>query len=404
MTPRVAAPAAATARAGSEAAVQAGHGSVSATAPHTPVTRLRLEPAPEALVFRSACEGFERIAVPDVHLHEGDLLVRVELATVCGSDRHTAAGLRHESTPLVLGHEQVGRIIAVGPGALPRSVDDRPLAIGDRIVWAVAVSCGTCARCRSGLENKCLHLRKYGHTRTSRGWELTGGFATHVHVVAGSAVVKVPEDLPAAVAAPASCATATVVAALDAAAALRPVDGGIVVVSGCGMLGLTAVALARAAGATVIGVDPDPERRRQAMLFGAAEAVAPGREALASAVSRASSSTDADGFTVALELSGAGSAIVDLLATAGVGAAIVLVGSVFPAAPVPVSAEDVVRRLLTITGVHNYRPEHLLRAVAFLRAADHALFGSLVEKAITMPELPAAISAPSAAARIAVRP
>lgn len=85
-------------------------------------------------------------------------------------------------------------------------------------------------------------------------------------------------------------------------------------------------------------------------------------------------------------------------------ATIVLVGSVFPAPPVPVSAEEVVRRLLTVTGVHNYRPEHLLRAVAFLHGADHALFAGLVGEPTSLRQLPEALSVPTAAARVAVRP
>jgi D-arabinose 1-dehydrogenase-like Zn-dependent alcohol dehydrogenase len=55
----------------------------------------------------------QTIAVPGVALREGDVLVAIELATVCGSDVHTVAGHRTAPTPLVLGHEYVGRIVAI---------------------------------------------------------------------------------------------------------------------------------------------------------------------------------------------------------------------------------------------------------------------------------------------------
>lgn len=367
---------------------------------------LRLDGTPEALVFRGAA-GFELVAIPGVELSPGDLLVRIELATVCGSDRHTANGLREEATPLVLGHEQVGRIVALGPGAPPIGADGAQLAVGDRVVWGVAVACGSCPRCRRGLPQKCLGLRKYGHARIQRGWELSGGFATHVHVVAGSDVVRVPEDIPAEVLAPASCATATVVAAIEAAG--QPIDGELVAVSGCGMLGLTAIAMACAAGATVVGIDPDPRRRRQAVDFGAAVACEPGTPALREAIARAARSrrrvAGATGFTAAFEMSGANDAVSALLDAAAVGASIVLVGHVFPSPPLLIDPELVVRRLLTLTGVHNYRGEHLVRAVEFLRTADHEAFGSLVDDTVPLADAAAAIARPpSRGARIGIRP
>lgn len=372
-----------------------------------PTTMPRLERTPEALVFRGVGDGFEHVAVPGVQLGAGDLLARVELATVCGSDRHTAAGHRDEATPLVLGHEQVGRIVAVGPGEAPRSVDDLPLGVGDRIVWGVAVACKACDRCRRGLTNKCLHLRKYGHTRIDRGWELNGGFATHVHVVAGSDIVRVPDDVPAEVLAPASCATATVVAAIEAAG--RPLRGEIVVVSGCGMLGLTTIAIAHAAGAIVVGIDPDPQRRRQARAFGAAVVCAPGAPALREAIEHAAAPkrrlSRTTGFAAAFEMSGSNGAVTSLLATADVGASIVLVGHVFPSPPLAIDPEHLVRNVLTITGVHNYRGEHLLRAVEFLRGADHDRFASLVGDIVSLSDAASALAAaPAHGARTGIRP
>ncbi|MBO9578478.1 MAG: alcohol dehydrogenase catalytic domain-containing protein, partial [Microbacteriaceae bacterium] len=228
--------------------------------------------------------ALERIAVTELVLREGEALVAVELATVCGSDLHTAAGHRKVAVPQVLGHEQVGRVVALGPGLPALAVDGSALAVGDRIVWAVTIGCGSCRMCLRGLSNKCEHLAKYGHEQTRRGWELNGGIATHVHLLARTAIVKVGEELPAEVLAPASCATATVAAVLAAAEQVQPIDGEVVVVSGCGMLGLTAVAMATEAGARVVALDPSPARRALAWDFGADAVAAPAAETVREAV------------------------------------------------------------------------------------------------------------------------
>lgn len=362
------------------------------TTTQTPAgVRVALEPAAEAYAFIGADHPLQRIAVTEVTLREGELLAAVELATVCGSDLHTALGHRAVALPQVLGHEQVGRIVALGPGEPAATLEGVPLSVGDRIVWGVAIDCGDCLMCAQGMPNKCLHLQKYGHERVRRGWELSGGIATHVHLLARTVIVRARDWIPAEVLAPASCATATVAAVIDAAERVRPLTGETVLVSGCGMLGLTAVAMARDRGAHVVAVDRDPRRRALALEFGAAAVHSPGRAP--------------DGYAIALELSGAGEAVADLIAGAGTGGVVVLAGSVFDAPAVQVSAESIVRRLLTIRGVHNYRPEHLQDAVRFLERADHDLFASLVGRTVPFADAAQALTTPATVgARIAVRP
>jgi len=332
--------------------------------------------AMEAQVFRGPGLPFEAVAVPELALAHGEALVAVELATICGSDVHTVQGARSTPLPLVLGHEQIGRVVALGPGRAPRTVDGVPLEIGRRIVWGVAIDCGRCRYCHGGLPQKCVSLRKYGHARMARGWELSGGFASHVHLRARTPIVAIEESAPAELFAPASCSTATVMAALDAARGIRPLAGAVVAVSGCGMLGLTAVAAAVAEGATVVATDPDAERRAAAREFGAAAVGDGTADGLAQALRRIP--TARSGYHVALELSGSPSAVQSLLAAGDLGAVLVLVGSVAPTSTVSVDPEQVVRRLLTIRGVHNYAPEHLLQAVRFLERPESGPLASLV--------------------------
>ncbi|HEX4357117.1 MAG TPA: alcohol dehydrogenase catalytic domain-containing protein [Pseudonocardia sp.] len=291
-------------------------------------------------------------------LRAGHALVRIGLATVCGSDLHTVLGHRRSPSPSVLGHEQVGVVAAVSTASPPRYPDGSPLLEGDRVVWSVTASCGHCDRCRGGLGHKCRTLRKYGHQQLTRDWLLSGGFATHCELVAGTTVVRVPDHVPDAVAAPASCATATVAAALAAAG---PLAGRRVLVTGAGLLGVTATAMATEAGAEVAVVDPDPARRALAARFGAVAGI--GTDSEISAVG------DFGEVDVAVELSGHPGAVERCLASLRTGGRAVLAGSVSAGRPAALDAERLVRGLHTLTGVYNYRPADLVTAVGFL--AEH---------------------------------
>lgn len=369
-----------------------------------------ISPAPMAMVWEGPSARHAAIAVPGTMLCSGEALVQVELATICGSDVHTALGHRPSAAPLVLGHEQVGRVVAVG--ADTRRLDGTPLAIGERVVWSVSVTCGACDRCRTGLSQHCRVLQKYGHARMARGWELSGGFATHVHLRAGSAIVAVGESTPAAVLAPAACATATAVAALASAvsalhtapeATASRLSGEVVFVLGAGLIGLTTAALATDAGATVILADPVAERRALAGRFGAVQAIEPTPAALRAALARIGE----DAPVVAIEASGAASAVELALNAPGVGGVIVLVGSVLPGSPVRMDPETIVRRQITVRGVHDYAPAHLATAIAFLREAHGRYpFGAMVGEVHPLEHLDEAIrrAATGESVRVGVRP
>ena len=352
--------------------------------------RVELRPSATAMVWLAPDRAHEAVAFVTVRLGPGDVLVEIELATICGSDVHTVHGDRSAPAPLVLGHEQLGRVVELGTGG-PCALDGSLLAVGDRVLWSIAASCGSCDRCSGGLPQKCRTLRKYGHERMSDAWALSGGFATHAHVVAGTPIIRVPEDVPAAVLAPASCGTATAWAALAAAEAVRPLAGADVLISGAGLIGLTAAAMATDRGAVVTLVEPDPARRVLAERFGA----------------RARRPEEEGGeFDVVLEASGARAAVGSALARAAVGGVVVLVGSVFPTEPVPLDPERVVRGLLTVRGVHNYAPEHLAAASAYLVDRWQAWpFAGLVGETVALADLDEGMRrASGGAVRVCVAP
>lgn len=346
---------------------------------------IALRPSAVAMAFLGEGHPHEAVAVPGVALAVDDVLVAIELSTICGSDVHTVLGRRSAPVPLVLGHESVGRVIEVGEAGAD-AADGTPLRIGDRVVWSVTISCGRCDRCAAGITQKCRELGKYGHERVSAHRELTGGFASHVQLRRGTTIVRVPEALPAAALAPASCATATAYAAVRRGAAGRDLDGVRVRVHGAGLVGLSAVAIAVSEGAIVDVVDPNPDRRRLARRFGA--------------------EPDAHAAEPEISIEASGHAVADAIADVAVGGTVVLVGSVFPADAVPLDAEAIVRRMVTITGVHNYAGSDLAAAVEFLAGPGRAFpFAEMVGTVHPLADLDHAISlaaAPGAAPRIGV--
>jgi threonine dehydrogenase-like Zn-dependent dehydrogenase len=147
--------------------------------------------------------------------------------------------------------------------------------------------------------------------------------------------------------------------------AAGPLKDRSVLIAGAGLLGLTACAMARQAGASKITcLEPDPHRRDRALAFGATAAVAPNDLGL-------------DEFDVFLELSGANAAWELAFDRLALGARAVLIGAVFPGPDTRINMERIVRRMITIRGIHNYAPRHLEAAVSFL--AEHGRHVPLAE-------------------------
>lgn len=362
-----------------------GESAASADEPTLAPQKILALPEATAMLFMRPGQPHEPVAVPQVLLAPGEVLVETEFATVCGSDVHTVLGHRSEATPLVLGHETVGRVTALGIDA-PLALDGSLVQIGDRVVWSVVVHCGACDRCQRGLPQKCRTLRKYGHERIGQGWELTGGFATHVHLRAGTAILRVDEDLPAQVLAPAGCGIATAFAALAAASRTVPFDDSVVLITGGGLIGLAAAAMAKERGAHVVLSDPEPARRQLARQFGADAVIDPVMGEPAAIDARYGA------VDVVIEASGSPRAIATGIESAGIGAAIVLVGSVFPSDPVALAPERLVRRQLSISGVHNYSPLDLAGAVEFLeRCWQRYPFEGLVGETYALAHIDAAL-------------
>ncbi|MFO7974594.1 MAG: zinc-binding dehydrogenase [Candidatus Hydrogenedentota bacterium] len=292
------------------------------------------------------------------------MLVRVSGCTLCGSDLHTLQGRRTTPTPTILGHETIGEVVALNSDFEYHDLNGAQIHLGDRITWAIAASCGACFYCHAGLPQKCDHLFKYGHESLNRSPQLSGGLAEYCHLAKGSHVLRLTQALPDEVACPANCATATVAAAFRTAGVCEGQD---ILVQGAGLLGLTACAMAKSAGArTIVISEPDQKRLNQAKSFGASHCRNP-NDVTAEHELR-NLGNEGRGFDVILEMSGATAAMQQGLQLLRIGGRYVWVGAVFPNSSLALDPEHTIKRLLTISGVHNYTPADLGEALAFLEA------------------------------------
>lgn len=363
-----------------------------------------VRPAALARVWTARDEPYETMAVPGVVLASGDVLVAVELATACAADLRAATGGLAVPAPFVPGHEGVGRIVALGEGGA-RAATGRDVLLGDRVVWGTAFACGSCSGCLRGAAEGsdalagCRSIHHYGRERIGGHWELVGTVATHVHLRAGTALVAVGERMPARVAAPAACAASTAWAALRTAEDDVDLDGAVVLVTGAGLRGLSATAMAADRGARVIVSEPDDRRRARARRFGAAAVVDPCDEG---AIARAVRAVGGTGVRVAVETSGAGAAVETVLAVVEAGGAVVLTGD---DTTVPIAAGAPIRDRIRVSRVPRGTGTDLVDAIAYLRAACGARpFEDLVEPVLSLADADDALRHGADAVRIGIDP
>ena len=364
--------------------------------------------APEtckAAVFPCVGSPIEIREVPlPREIEPGSALVRVRMSTICGSDQHTVAGRRDEPTPIILGHEICGEVVELGPG-LERDSNGQPLAPGDRVTWTIMASCGKCFFCTHELPQKCVELKKYGHLCSDDPPHLTGGFAEYIYIFPGTAIFKIPHALSDAVATPANCALATVVNGFRRIG-FQPGESALV--QGAGLLGLNLTALLREAGAeTVIVADASAERLGRAKDFGADISLNVAEMSAEDAVDVIRNATEGRGVDVAFEVCGALPAVPVALESLRIGGRYLIAGLVFPGTDFTVSGNQLIRKYITIKGIHNYGPENLAEGLAFL-GKHHAKYPyeDLVARQFSLSDINEAFSAAASRAivRVAVVP
>jgi len=262
-----------------------------------------------------------------------EVLVRVTVAGLCGTDYRIWSGDRPVAYPRVMGHEFVGRVETIGAGVTR-------VAPGGHVAVEPNYSCGTCPLCWEGNKNLCL-------ARTAVGIDVDGCFAELVRVPA-----RCCWPAPAGVADEDLVLTEPLAVAVRAVGRADVRSGETVAIVGAGTLGLLAVQVARGHGARILVVSRTARRFALARDLGA-EATHTVEDGPLDARARAFSGRE--GVDCVIETAGAAEAVNHALALVRPGGRIILTG--LPHESTPVEFFSVVRREITILGSMIYQDE-----------------------------------------------
>ncbi len=280
--------------------------------------------------------GFVLQEVPVPATGPTDVLIEVEKVGVCGTDYHIYSwdtwAQNRIKPPLVIGHEFMGRVAAVGSAV-------RMVGVGDRVSAEGHIADGTCLLCRTGEAHICERVQIIGVDRD-------GAFAEYISMPEVN-VWKLDPSIPdefAAVFDPLGNAVHTVMAA--------GVSTKSVAITGVGSIGLMAIPVARAAGAaSVFAIDVNPAKLELAKRVGADATFLASDSGLIDEILRR---TNGDGVDVLLEMSGSGSAIDTGLMMVRNGGRAALLG--IPSDNINLNlAERIIFKGLTVLGINGRR-------------------------------------------------
>ncbi|MBP6123952.1 MULTISPECIES: L-threonine 3-dehydrogenase [Providencia] len=286
----------------------------------------------KALSKLKAEPGIWMTEVPEPELGHNDVMIKIRKTAICGTDVHIYNwdewSQKTIPVPMVIGHEYIGEIVAIGQ-------EVKGFKIGDRVSGEGHITCGHCRNCRGGRTHLCRNTIGVGVNRA-------GCFAEYLVIPAFNAF-KIPENVPDEIAAIFDPFGNAVHTALS-----FDLVGEDVLVSGAGPIGIMAAAVCRHVGARhVVITDVNDYRLDLAKKMGVSRAVNVSRENLKDVMNELGMK---EGFDVALEVSGAPAAFQTMLDTMNHGGRIALLG--IPPASMATDWSQVIFKGLFIKGIY----------------------------------------------------
>lgn len=286
----------------------------------------------KALAKTHSGPGLELIDAPEPIYGINDVLIRVHRTGICGTDLHIynwdAWAARTIPVPMVVGHEFVGEVVAIGSNVN----DFHP---GDIVSGEGHVVCGRCRNCMAGRRHLCAHTEGVGVNRTGAFAEFIALPMTNIwrhHPGVDKDVASIFDPFGNAV----------------HTALQFPVLGEDVLITGAGPIGLMAAAVVRHAGARhVVITDINEDRLRLARKMKVTRAINPLTTSLKDVQLELGMH---EGFDVGLEMSGNPRAFRDMISHMAHGGKIALLG--IPPEEIAINWNDVIFSMLTIKGVY----------------------------------------------------
>ncbi|SFO05409.1 L-threonine 3-dehydrogenase [Xenorhabdus japonica] len=277
-------------------------------------------------------EGIWMTDVPMPELGHNDVMIKIRKTAICGTDVHIYNwddwSQKTIPVPMVVGHEYVGEIVAIGQ-------EVKGFKIGDRVSGEGHITCGHCRNCRGGRTHLCRNTTGVGVNRE-------GAFAEYLVIPAFNAF-KIPDNIPDELAAIFDPFGNAVHTALS-----FDLVGEDVLVSGAGPIGIMAAAVCKHIGARhVVITDVNEYRLELASKMGVTRAVNVSKENLTDVMAELGMT---EGFDVGLEMSGAPPAFCTLLNTMNHGGRIALLG--IPPSDMAIDWNQVIFKGLFIKGIY----------------------------------------------------
>jgi threonine dehydrogenase-like Zn-dependent dehydrogenase len=302
---------------------------------------------------------------PRPDLPPGAALLRTARSEVCGTDVHLWHGrLAGVPYPIIPGHVSAGVLESIR-GPLP-SLDGSTLREGDRAVFFdVHRTCGQCRACTvHHTPTRCPARRVYGITDSAREG-LFGGWAQHIYLEPGVGIARLPHPVSFEDYIGGGCGLLTAVHIIERAA-LRP--GETVLVQGVGAVGLSAIALARLAGAESILAIGDPASRLDlAREMGADTVFGLSNTTAEQRLDAVRGRTHGEGVDVVIEAAGSARAIEEGVTLVRDGGRYVVAGHYTDVGPSTINAhQHINRKHLDIRGCWGSQASHFLEALRLL--------------------------------------
>jgi L-iditol 2-dehydrogenase len=298
-------------------------------------------------------------------LQPGSALLRTLYSEVCGTDVHLWHGrLAGVPYPIIPGHVSVG--VADKVRGDMRAADGTRIVEGDRLVFFdVHRTCGRCRACTvTRTPTRCEARRVYGITDSAADG-LFGGWSEAIYLEPGVVAARLPASVPAEAYIGGGCGLITAVHILDRASLSL---GDTVVVQGTGAVGLSAIALAKLAGAAqVVAIGAPADRLEHARAMGADAAIDVLTTTVAERLAHVRELTGGLGADVVIEAAGSARAFEEGLDLARDGGRYVIAGHYTNAGPSTVNAhEQINKKHLEIRGCWGSEAGHFVRALRLL--------------------------------------
>jgi threonine dehydrogenase-like Zn-dependent dehydrogenase len=339
------------------------------------------------LAWRNPSFGVEDRPDP---VASGDVVViRVRACGICGSDVHL-----HErdadgymvypgmvGTPVTTGHEFSGTVEAIGPDVVDVAIGDPVCA--EEIAW-----CGECLACRSGLPNNCTRLEELGFTLDGAHAEFVAVRARYVWSLRPLLDAGIGEPRLFHLGALVEPASVAFIGLFVTAGGFLP--GSTIGVAGAGPIGLAAIALARAAGAsTIVAFEPSAARRELAVALGADATHDPRELGLDVFAASARDASRGRGIDRWVEASGARGVAEQMAATLAPGGRVVLIGR--GPHTIELDPEHLIVRGASIAGSIGHSGSGAFGRVIALMAAGRLPMDRIVSNTVSLDGMVAAL-------------